>query len=215
MADPLFRRTMSLESPPPFISLVDDEAPSALSRAHTAHPVTDRDLLARLAQNDVSALDQVLARYWPSIVTYLAGLLNSGDAAEDVAQETFCRLWECRDRLRADGSLRGFLYQVAHNLAITEQRRARARAKSLDLMRAEGPRYGVPIDIGGDALDASLERAIGELPARRREILLLRTVHGLSYKEIARALGIAPQTVGNQFSAALSSLRRTLSHLLP
>jgi RNA polymerase sigma-70 factor, ECF subfamily len=206
---------MPLKSPPPFIALVNDDVPSALNVASNKQLVTDRDLLVRLTKDDVSALDQVLARYWAPIVLYLGGLLRSGDAAEDVAQETFCRLWERRGQLRDTGSLRGFLYQVAHNLAITEQRRVRARARVVDLIRSEEPRFEMPVDIGGDTLDASLQRAIGELPARRREVLLLRSVHGLSYKEIARALGIAPQTVGNQFSAALSSLRRTLAHLLP
>ena len=177
--------------------------------------VADGDLLDRLAHGDVGALDIVLARYWPSMVSYLAGLLGARDAAEDVAQETFYRLWERRDRLRADGSLRGFLYQVAHNLAITEQRRVRARTRSLEAVRAEAPRFTVPAETADDALAASLERAIGALPARRREILILRSVHGLSYKEIAHALGIAPQTVGNQFSAALATLRQTLGHLLP
>ena len=174
-----------------------------------------RELLDRLTRGDVAALEIVIARYWAALNVYLASLLGSRDAAEDVAQETFFRLWERRDRLRLEGSLRGFLYQVAHNLAISEQRRVRARARSIASIRAEQPRFAEPVDAGSDALDASLARAIDELPPRRREILLLRSVHRLSYKEIATALGIAPQTVANQFSAALFDLRRALSQLLP
>ena len=200
---------------PPSISLVADTSPSPSSAGPAADAITDRDLLVRLSRDDVAALDVALARYWNPIVSYLAGLLASGDAAEDIAQETFCRLWDRRAQLRADGALRGFLYQVAHNLAVSEQRRMRSRARSLNLVRAEEPRFVAPIDIGGETIDAALLRAIEDLSARRREILLLRSVHGLSYKEIARALGIAPQTVGNQFSAALASLRRALGHLLP
>jgi RNA polymerase sigma factor (sigma-70 family) len=55
-----------------------------------------------------------------------------------------------------------------------------------------------------------LKQAVSELPVRRREILLLHSVNGLSYKEIAELLGIAPQTVANQFSAALATLRQAL-----
>jgi RNA polymerase sigma-70 factor (ECF subfamily) len=204
---------MSVKELPPISSTDRQARPPAVVAC--ADAVADRDLLDRLSRNDVAALDIVLARYWPSLVTYLAALVGSRDAAEDVAQETFYRLWERRDRLRVDGSLRGFLYQVAHNLTITEQRRVRARTRSLEAVRAEAPRFTAPVEVGEDALAASLESAISDLPARRREILILRSVHGLSYKEIARALGIAPQTVGNQFSAALASLRRTLGHLLP
>jgi RNA polymerase sigma-70 factor (ECF subfamily) len=207
---------MSLEAPLPPIS-IDDCAgvpvPTVAPRADAAS--TDRDLLDRVARGDVTAFDRAVARYWPPLIVYVAGALRSHDAAEDVVQETFLRLWERRDRLRIDGSLRGFLYQVAHNLAISEQRRVRARARTVESVRAEEPRFAEPVDTGGDVLDASLAHAIDGLPPRRREILLLRSVHGLSYKEIAATLGIAPQTVANQFSTALSGLRRVLSHLLP
>jgi RNA polymerase sigma-70 factor, ECF subfamily len=206
---------MSVKVLPASITHTDRTASPPALVAGSNDAVSDRDLLDRIARGEVAALDVALARYWPLMVSYLAGLLGARDAAEDVAQETFYRLWERRDRLRADGSLRGFLYQVAHNLAITEQRRIRARTRSLEAVSAEAPRFTPPAETADDVLAASLEHAIGALPARRREILILRSVHELSYKEIAHALGIAPQTVGNQFSAALATLRRTLGHLLP
>lgn len=209
---------MSPETPQPPVSVDRGEVPVPRVTPVAPHADAapgDRELLVRLTSGDVAALEAVLARYWAPLNIYLAGLLDSRDAAEDVAQETFCRLWERRERLQADGSLRGFLYQVGHNLAISEQRRVRARARSIESIRAEAPALVAPVEAGGDALDASLARAIDALPPRRREILLLRSVHGLSYKEIASALDIAPQTVANQFSAALSSLRRALTRLLP
>lgn len=176
---------------------------------------TDPQILDRLARGDVTALDAAITRHWHSLVSYLAHVLGSRDAAEDVAQEAFYRLWERSDRLRTDGSLRGLLFQTAHNLALSELRRARARVRTLDVVRRETQRFALPVEVGGEALDSSLEQAIRDLSDRRREILLLRSVYGLSYKEIAQTLGIAPQTVANQFSTALSLLRRALSHLLP
>jgi RNA polymerase sigma-70 factor, ECF subfamily len=205
---------MSLKARPQFLILEKSDGSSAV-RSGAVNAATDAELLDRLLHGDVAALDAAISRHWSSLVAYVASVLGSRDAAEDVAQEAFCRLWERSEQLRADGSLRGFLFQAAHNLAISEQRRSRARGRALDVVRAETPRFTPPVDVGGDALDASLERAIGDLTDRRREILLLRSVHGLSYKEIAHALGIAPQTVANQFSTALSHLRRKLSHLLP
>jgi len=188
--------------------------PFATRESHVIDEVTGRDLIARLRAGEMAALDLVLARYWSPLVAYLASVLHSRDAAEDIAQETFCRLWDRRTQLRVDGSLRGFLYQVAHNLAVSEQRRLRTRARSADLIRAQTPVIDDALEPPDDSLDAALDRAIHELPERRRQVLILRSVHGLSYKEIARALGIAPQTVGNQFSAALATLRRALSPFL-
>ncbi|HUF27853.1 MAG TPA: sigma-70 family RNA polymerase sigma factor [Gemmatimonadaceae bacterium] len=172
----------------------------------------DRELLNRISREDVSALDEVLARYWAPLIRYVSVVLDSRDAAEDVAQETFYRLWEQRSKVRIDGSLRGFLYQVARNLAISERRRDRASERTAIALFDEQPAFA-SVELADHHLRAVLQRAVNELPERRREILLLHTVHGLTYKEIGRLLGIAPQTVANQFSAALSTLRGALPFL--
>ena len=164
-------------------------------------------MLERLASGDVAALDAVLTRFWSPLLQYLIGLLGSREAAEDIAQETFFRLWQRRAMLRVDGSLRGFIYQVARNLAISEQRRARVSERAANAMSQDEIAVAY-VELKDD--HPELERAISALPERRREILLLHSVHGLSYKEIAGLLGIAPQTVANQFSSALASLRLAL-----
>lgn len=174
------------------------ESPASAEAAHAV-------LLDRLAAGDVGALDVVLVNFWSPLVNYLVGLLGSRESAEDIAQETFYRLWERRSKLRADGSLRGFLYHVARNLALSEQRRDRAAERTISAACTEQLPFAY---IELDDENRELERAISELPDRRKEILLLHAVHDLSYKEIARLLGIAPQTVANQFSAALATLRK-------
>lgn len=184
-------------------------APAAMDAPPADAESADRVLLDRLARGDVTALDTVLARFWSSLVAYLIGLLHSREAAEDVAQETFYRLWERRTKLRPDGSLRGFIYQVARNLAISEQRRDQAFERTASAMVEDRMPFSY-IEMEDDGSYRALQRAVSNLPERRREILLLHCVHGFSYKEIARLLGIAPQTVANQFSAALASLRQAL-----
>ena len=57
---------------------------------------SDADLLARLGANDPAALDELLERYWTPLVMYVAGITDSPDAAQDVVQDVFCRLWEKR-----------------------------------------------------------------------------------------------------------------------
>jgi RNA polymerase sigma-70 factor (ECF subfamily) len=142
-------------------------------------------------------------------------ITRTRDAAEDVAQRTFLRLWERRASWQADGSLRGLLYRVARNFAISDRRRDGAAARFaatavLDLHPAP-----TPIQLLEDhQLRRELERAIHSLPERRREVFILRCVHDLSYKEIAEVMETSTQTVANQLSAALSTLRGRLGHLL-
>lgn len=173
-------------------------------------------LLGRLRADDTSALDDALRRYWGPVLGYLTRWLGSADAAEDVAQRTFVRLWERRQDWRLDGSLRGLLFRVARNLAISDQRNLRARERAQERFArgaAPSPR-GVLERLEDRQLGARLDVAIRELPARRREVFVLRCVHGFSHREIAALMGISEQTVANQLNRALATLRHLLADLL-
>lgn len=183
--------------------------PRALSTAHDQP--SDATLLARLAADDASALDALLARYWAPLNAFLSRMTGSAEAAEDAAQETFCRLWERRRSWRIEGSVRGLLFRLARNIAISEHRHLRAEDRAAEAAAEHTPRYHSVPELPDAELRAALERAIAALPPRRREVFLLRVVHDLSYKEIATAMGTSPQTVANQLSHALAFLRRALA----
>lgn len=178
----------------------------------TAHDQpSDATLLARLAADDASALDALLARYWLPLITFLARMTGSVEAAEDAAQETFCRLWERRRSWRIEGSVSGLVFRLARNIAISEHRHLQAEGRAAEVVSESTPAHHAAPDVPDAELRAALERAIAALPPRRREVFLLRVVHDLSYKEIAVAMGTSPQTVANQLSHALAFLRRALA----
>jgi RNA polymerase sigma-70 factor (ECF subfamily) len=172
---------------------------------------SDIELLERLAADDTSALDGLLARYWSSLTLFIARMTGSSEAAEDAVQETFCRLWERRRSWRVEGSVSGLLYRVARNIAISDHRHLQAEDRAAAVSIDGAPRHHDLPELPDEALRAALERAIASLPRRRREVFLLRVVHDLSYKEIAHVMGTAPQTVANQLSHALTMLREALS----
>jgi len=170
----------------------------------------DREILRRLARHDITALDEAFARYWLPVLSYVTTIARAPDTAEDITQQAFYRLWERRETLRSEGSVRGFLYHVARNLTISHRRSDQVRERAVTMHVLEQP-TSVDIDLPYEGLSADLQWALAALTGRRREILLLHTVDGLGHKEIAKLLGIAPQTVANQFSAALNDLRRLLA----
>ena len=172
---------------------------------------SDAILLARLAADDSSALDALLARYWTPLSLFLARLTGSPEAAEDAVQETFCRLWERRRSWRIEGSLTGLLFRLARNTAISMHRHLQAEDRAAAVAIEHAPRYHDAPELPDEGLRAELELAIAALPPRRREVFLLRVVHDLSYKEIGAVMGTSPQTVANQLSHALAELRVLLS----
>jgi RNA polymerase sigma-70 factor (ECF subfamily) len=129
------------------------------------------------------------------------------DAAEsqDVVQETFLRCWRRRDDVRADG-FKALLYRTALNLASNRRRRTR-------LWRVVG--VAVLDDVADEsaateALSKPVREALEALPTLMRDVLLLTELAGMTYPEIAAALGIAEGTVGSRRTRALALLRERL-----
>jgi RNA polymerase sigma-70 factor (ECF subfamily) len=176
----------------------DDRAPDAV-------------LLERLAADDASALDALLARYWSPLTAFITRMTGSLEAAEDAVQEAFCRLWERRRSWRGEGSVNGLLFRLARNSAVSAHRRLDAEARAAAVAGEAEPRHHEMPPLPNDELRAALERAIAELAPRRREVFLLRVVHDLPYKDIAAVMGTSTQTVANQLSSALRELRARLA----
>jgi RNA polymerase sigma-70 factor (ECF subfamily) len=175
--------------------------------------VRQRTALARLRADDQAALAELVSQYWERIVRYASRLLDDADAAHDVAQATFIRLWAQRAELEGGPSLGAFLYRTARSLAIDEYRRTEAtRRGRLAFGRAGPAAPATPLEQTERAeLTGAIDRALARLPARRREAFVLFHFHNLSYQQIAEIMEVRPQVVANYLSAALATLRTELS----
>jgi RNA polymerase sigma-70 factor (ECF subfamily) len=193
--------------PPPLV-VASGESPAGKE-------ATDDLLLARLSAGDQSALEVLLERYWEPIFRYAWRISGSRDTAADLAQSAFCRLWERRSSWKRSGSVRGLLFRIVRNDGVSRRRRRHARERAHQgFVELYVERDDRPSAAERAELRAALDDAVGRLPARRREVFLLRVVDGLSYAEIAEAMGIRKQTVANQLSRALGELRDRLGSLL-
>ena len=129
------------------------------------------------------------------------------DSAEsqDVVQETFLRCWRRKDDIRADG-FKALLFRTALNLASNRWRRTRVwrivGVEALDDVADEST--------ATDVFSKPVREAFDNLPAMLRDVLLLTELAGMTYPEIAAALGIAEGTVGSRRTRALSLLRERL-----
>ena len=130
--------------------------------------------------------------------------------AEDVVQDVFLALFHHVVRGRPRTNLQGWIFRVAHNLALKHlKREARRRRVRADLVS------GWTVDAAPSPEDryASRQRrvrlaaVVHALPARERRCLQLRA-EGLRYREIARVLGLSLGTVANTMARALARLRR-------
>jgi len=178
----------------------------------------DALLMEKIRDGDQRAFRILLERYMPRLVVYVAGIVEGLDAAEDVVQMAFIRLWQHRHSWSCNGSVRAYLFTIARNLALNARRDRSTEIRWYDnarqfVDRSPGPPTPAD-DLAAAILRREIEVAIGNLPERRREVFILARFHGLSQREIGEVMGITPQTVANQMHAALAELRRVLHHHL-
>jgi len=125
---------------------------------------------------------------------------------DDLVQESFLRVVQARQR-GAIGSVRGFLYATARNLALDHYRRRQIAAidgvAEIEELTVLDDAAAIPDVVGKNQELELLTQAIQTLPDRCRQVLTLRKIYGLSQKQIAAQLGIAEHTVEAHMSAGM------------
>ena len=174
----------------------------------------DAELVRRTLGGDLSAFDELVRRNERRVVSLAYRLTGDRDLSHDLAQEAFLRLhrtphlWHTAANPTAEHNVRAWLYRVVTNLAYNALRGERRRRQRED--RLAGPTApDTDIDIADAALGAveqaqaaaQVRRALAALTERQVQLLLLRQA-GLSYRELAAALGVAPGSVGTLLARA-------------
>ena len=144
-------------------------------------------------------------KFQPGLVRFAFVHLRSMEDAREVVQEVFINIWEKRSSLKFDDELRYYLYRAVKNASLNLLKRRRLDTTSLEeavTAAAEQEEEG-ETQVRYKAVMAQ----INLLPEICREIFLMSRVEGLSHKEIAEILEIAPKTVENQIGIALKKIR--------
>jgi len=162
---------------------------------------SDPMLIRAAAAGDVAAFEQIVRDHQQSVWRFLRRLLGDADVAEDVAQETFLRIYRRLPSFAFEARFSTWVFQVARNAGIDELR-ARERRARLD--RAVAPRDGATR--GAGEARAEIDAALASLPLAQREALLLVEVLGLRYADAAAVLGVPPGTVKSRVFAARERL---------
>ena len=178
--------------------------------------------MVRLAGGHDAALNELMARHGQPLFLYLVRLLGSAAEAEDLAQETFVRVFQHRDRFRPDAKFSTWLYTIATNQVRDRLRwRGRHSQVSLDAETADG---GATL---GDTLPASnlgpdealqtservaaIRRAVAALPEDLRVSLVLAEYEDRSQAEIAEILSCSVKAVEMRIYRARQVLRKELA----
>lgn len=195
-----------------------EPAPSArLIPARAGDPATTVDddvLMERVARGDEAAFRILVERWERPVFAFLARMLGSREEAQDLAQETFLRVYGNAARYRGSGRFKSWLFRIAGNQARSRLRRRKVLSwVGLDSGREDLPSAEESAERRVEREDeaARVRRAVSKLPARQREAVALREYEGMSYQEIAEAMNTSASAVESLLHRAVTALRKDLA----
>lgn len=183
--------------------------------------------MLEVRDDSAAAFEKLMLRYQSRLVTVLEHLTGRRDAAEDLAQEVFLRIYRSRKRYVPGSKFSTWLFTIANNVA-SNARRSRARRKERNVTPSEGGETGAwsqpSLDQMAQAKSAFLptrqldkaemrdvvQLALETLNERQRLAVLLCKFESMSYIEIGESMGMSPQAVKSLLSRARDNLRDVL-----
>ncbi len=165
--------------------------------------ISDEDLMLEFQRGSRAAFEELYARYFGPLYGFFRRRLESGQRAEDLAQETFLAVIRSTDRYEPRALVRTYLYGIALKLVAAERRKPNHQVQLVE----SAERF-----VGGNPSDTALwvRQALGRLEPAEREILMLREYEQLSYADIAALLRLPVNTVRSRLFRARLALRDCL-----
>ncbi|MEM6365611.1 MAG: sigma-70 family RNA polymerase sigma factor [Planctomycetota bacterium] len=187
----------------------------------------DVRLMLRVREDDTAAFEELVRKYQPRLVRLMRTIGPKSDLAEDLAQETFMRVFRARHRYEPGAKFSTWLFTIAANVA---RNSSRSLGRRQEVNEADAPQnregsQAVGI-LAATALEASglmptrlaehvergqlVHKAVQALGERQRTALMLSRFENLSYVEIADAMGLSTKAVKSLLSRARVNLREIL-----
>jgi RNA polymerase sigma-70 factor (ECF subfamily) len=175
--------------------------------------LAEDQLIEAARQGNRDAFGELVLMHYQGVINVIYRLSGEMPLAEDVAQETFIRVWTKLHTYRPIGSFRSWVYRIATNAALDVLRK---RKEEVDI-------DGLPLSASGIGVEQSvihqqqaevIRKAVLALPAASRSVLVMREYEGLSYQEIADSLEIPLGTVMSRLAYARGKLKQELSRQL-
>jgi RNA polymerase sigma factor (sigma-70 family) len=176
----------------------------------TQTPSEDLELMRRVQTGDEAAFGELMQRWELAVKAVIGRIVLNSAEAEDLAQETFVRLWQHRARYQPGRRVKPWILSIAVNLARNRLRwwKRRPVVALNDWTVVPEPN---PSSVYRAERVSAVRDAIATLPPELREALVLFEYEDLSYAEIAEAVGATPKAIESRIARARAKLRERLS----
>lgn len=175
------------------------------------HKPEENLLFEKVKKGDIKVFEALFHHFYGFLCEYASKILYDRDAAEEIVQDLFVEIWEKREKLSIETSLKSYLFQSVKNRCLNVIQHQKIKTKYAEkLISDTDPSVSVDEVYVEFDLAEKIEAAIRSLPEKRREIFRLSREEGLKYREIAEKLNVSVKTVETQMSLAIKTLREKL-----
>ena len=170
----------------------------------------ERQLVLRAKEGHHDAFTVLVQRYMRQAYNIAFGFVNDHDDAEDVAQESFVRIYRSLGGFRGDAEFSTWLYRIVTNLSLNRLRQNRHSAKR-EVREIDCPGGGPPPD--NSEMHALIERALHDLPTLQRATVILRHLNDLSTRQVSEILQCSEGTVKTHLHRGLKKMKKSMRFL--
>ena len=176
--------------------------------------MTDLELISAIKTGDNRAFSEIVQRYESRIAGTVNGMLGHCPEAADVGQETFIRFYRSLGNFKGDSSLATYLTRIAINLSLNDLKRRKRKSRFFSLHTEADQVRVIPDKNAGTGYNDNSEiinRALQQLDAKFKSVIVLRLIEGYSTAETAKILGIPLGTVLSRLARAQKKMKKFLS----
>lgn len=162
-----------------------------------------------------AGFEQVYKTHFKPLYAYAKTMVRDGDTAEEIVQQVFFKLWEKRDILHIQETVKGYLYRSVYHDSMNHLKHLKVRETHRQYVINQNPTGNPALqNLETKELEKRLATALLKLPEKCRTVFQLCRFEELKYKEVAEQLNLPVKTVENEMGKALRLLRLSLSDLL-
>ena len=179
--------------------------------------LSDRHTILKLLSGDISTYESVYKTFFKPLYVYAYSILKDEIQAEEVVQNIFLKLWERKEKIQIESSLKAYLYKSVYNDSLNYLKHLKVKSTyenhAIQVMKNTHS-ISASNQMMYKTLEVELRNALNALPEQCRTVFQLSRYEDLKYREIATHLSISEKTVENHMSKALKLLRLKLAEYI-
>jgi len=170
-----------------------------------------RLMVESIKGNNPDAFNELYSHYFPAVYSFSYKFLKSKVLAQECTQQTFIKVWERREHLKCELSIKSYLFTICKNSILKIIEGNAREHKFRELVLQENRSVQMDTNTESDDMEKLANDALEQLPPQRQRIFKLCKIEGKSYQEVAVNLGISRGTVRDHMFKATKSIKRFIS----